>query len=120
LAGVFFARTAFAKIIGNTIDPVANVSHHGRHLILTGPLACTEGERSLLRVTVTQPSTGAIAEGIALITCTGETNQWTLRATTRGRAAFEEGPATATALAQTFVRGVTTDAHQWLVNVTLV
>ena len=33
---------------------------------------------------------------------------------------FQEGPATAVAVALTTVRGETTDAHQWLVNITLV
>jgi hypothetical protein len=63
LAGVFVARTAFAKIVQNTIDPVATLSEQGRHLTLTGPLAVTAGERVALRVTVTQRTTGALAEG---------------------------------------------------------
>src|SRR5438552_2798519 len=33
---------------------------------------------------------------------------------------FEAGPATATAIASTALRGKTTDAHQWLVEITLV
>jgi hypothetical protein len=37
-----------------------------------------------------------------------------------GRQTFTPGPATATALALTVARGgVVTDAHQWLVNLTL-
>jgi hypothetical protein len=47
----------------NTIDPVAIVADNGRHLIVTGPIECTHGERVELRVTVTQRETGAVAEG---------------------------------------------------------
>ena len=54
LAGVFVARTAFAKIAMNTIDPVGIVAHNGRHVTVTGPLAITAGERARMRVTVTQ------------------------------------------------------------------
>ena len=51
---------------------------------------------------------------------TGTTNQWQVQATTQGKAVFTPGPATATAIAVTTTRGTTTDAHQWLVNITLV
>ena len=63
VAGVFVARTAFARIVFNTIDPVGIVADQGRHLTVTGPLAFTAGETALLRVTVTQRATGAVAEG---------------------------------------------------------
>lgn len=55
---------------------MAYVTDRGRHLIVTGPIECTEGERAYLRLTVTQ------------------------------RARTVDG-------------GRTTDAHQWLVDVTL-
>ena len=34
--------------------------------MLTGPVRCTEGERLHMRVTVSQHSSGAVAEGRAL------------------------------------------------------
>ena len=120
LGGGFIARTAFAKIANNTIDPVAHVTDNGRRILLTGPIGCTAGERASLRVTVTQRSTGAVAEGRAFVTCTGDVQQWEVRATTRGEPSFEEGPAQAVALGRTTEGGVTTDAHQWLVEITLV
>ena len=92
----------------------------GRHLIVTGPIECTQGERVELRVTVTQRETGAVAEGYAFFTCTVETQQWEVHAVTHSKATFEEGPATAVAIASTTSRGTATDAHQWLVDVTLV
>ena len=119
LAGVLIAPAAFARVIGNTIGPVAIVTGNGRHVIVTGPIECTEGERAELRVTVTQRSTGAMAEGRAVITCTGNLQQWEVVVSTEGSETFEEGPATAVALARTTARGEITDAHQWLVNVTL-
>ena len=109
----------------NTIDPVAIVTDHGRHIIVTGPIACTRGEKAYLEVTVTQRATGAVAEGRTQITCTGEILpgdilQWEVHAATQGKDTFGEGPATAVAIARTSERGHITDAHQWLVNITLV
>jgi hypothetical protein len=120
LACVFIARMAVAGTQYQTINPVVMVTDNGRQLIVTGPIACTESERNHLRVTVSQRSTGAVAEGSTLLVCTGGDQRWEVRAWTRGEATFKEGPATAVALARTRARGKATDAHQWLVNITLV
>ena len=120
LVGVCIAPMAFAGAAMNTIDPVAIVTDNGRHIIVTGPIECTEGQRADIRVTVTQRATGAVAEGHTRITCTGDTQQWEVHASTRDNETFEEGPATAVALGRTSDRGDTDDAHQWLVNITLV
>jgi hypothetical protein len=120
VAGVFFARTAFAKLAANTIDPVGIVADQGRHLTLTGPVRADAGDSIELRVTVTQRSTGAVAEGHTFLTGSDTTIQWEVELRTHGGATFEAGPATAVALARTTVAGKATDVHQWLVNVTLV
>jgi len=120
LVGVFVSATAFARIVNNTIDPVAIVSDDGRHVIVTGPIACLKNERAYLLVTVSQRLTGAVAEGNTRITCTGNDQQWRVHAATQGRTGFEAGAATAVALARTTDRGAIPDAHQWLVNITLV
>ena len=120
LAGVCAAPMAFAKIALNTIDAVAIVADNGRHIVVTGPIACTAPERAYLQVTVSQRATGAVAEGRTLITCTGARQQWEVHASTQGNEAFDVGTATAVAIARTTSRGDTTDAHQWLVNITLV
>jgi hypothetical protein len=120
VAGVFVARTAFARVLLNTIDPVGIVADKGRHLTVTGPISFDAGERGELRVTATQRSTGAVAEGRAFITGTGELQQWEVEAAAEGSASFDAGPATAVAIARTTVGGKATDAHQWLVNITLV
>jgi len=119
LAGMFVARTAFARVAMNTIDPVGIVADKERQVTVTGPIAVTTGERTELRVTVTQRSTGAVAEGVIVFTGTGQTNQWEITAMAEGRAPFEAGPATVVGLARSSVSGQATDAHQWLVNVTL-
>ena len=120
---IFTAPMAFAKLTTGmetqTIDPFAILTDNGRHIIATGRITCTEHERAHLRVTVTQRGTGAVAEGRALITCTGNIQQWEVQASTHGNQTFQEGPATAVALARTTDRGDTTDAHQWLVAITL-
>ena len=109
-----------ARIVTNTIDPLATLADHGRLIIATGPISCTRGERVFLRVTVTQRETGAVAEGRGRVVCTGNNQQWQVHAATQGKASFDEGPATAVAIVRSADRGESTDAHQWLVNVTLV
>ena len=118
-AGVFVAPMAFARVVLNTIDPVALVADNGRHIVVTGPITCTARERAHLRVTVTQRETGALAEGHTRITCTGDSQQWEIHAATHGHESFQEGPAIAVAVARTAHRGDITDAHQWLVGITL-
>jgi hypothetical protein len=120
LGGVCIAPLAFAGIALNTIDPLAIFTDDGCHLIVTGPIACTENERAFLHVTVTQRATGAVAEGRTRLLCTGETQYWEVHASIHGKATFQEGPATAVAVGRTILRGEATDAHQWLVDVTLV
>ena len=75
------------------------------------PIAAVAGE-----------SEGAVAEGLTRITCIGEGDiqQWEVHASTQGKATFQDGAATAVAIGRTTLRGATTDAHQWLVDITLV
>jgi len=120
LIGVTPAPLAFARIAYNTIDALVSVSDEGRHLVVTGPIACTANERAYLRATVTQRTTGATAEGYTFIVCTRAIQQWEVHATAQGKETFEPGSATAVAVARTTTRAETTDAHQWLVAVTLV
>ena len=109
----------FAGIALNTIDPVALVTDDGRRILVTGPIICPEGERAVLRVTVTQRTTGAVAQGRTRFTCTGNLQQWEVRVEKQGSEPFEGGFATAVALARTTEKGEPTDAHQWLVELTV-
>jgi hypothetical protein len=113
------SQPALARIAMNTIDATAIVED-GRHLLVTGPLECDLGERVHVLVTVTQRTTGAVAQGRGLLTCTGVEAPWSVEAEVQGRAAFSPGEATAVAIAWTVRRGVATDAHQWLVPITLI
>src|SRR5689334_1552772 len=119
LSSLFITRTVWARLSANTIDTVGIVADKGRQITVTGPIAVTAGERTELRVTVTQRSTGAVAEGVIFFTGSGQTNQWEVTVEAEGRTAFQAGPATVVGLARTSVNGQSTDAHQRLVNVTL-
>jgi hypothetical protein len=123
IVGVYLAPLAFAKITLNTVDPLATVSHNGRHIRVTGPLSCDQTQPVSMRVTVTQRSTGAVAEGYTTFIGTIVSQQWTVHARTKGQKSFEPGPAVVVALAQSKVipgAGGADDAQQWLVNITLV
>ena len=120
ISGAWMVHRASARVVGNTIDPVAALTDNGRGILVTGPISCTESESGELRVVVTQRETGAVAEGRARITCTPTIQQWEVRAQTQGNETFQEGPATAVALVRTMVGGRAVDAHQWLVDITIV
>ena len=119
LSSVLFASLLEARIAKNTIDPTARLADNGRTLVVTGPIQCSETQPTYMRVTVSQRSTGAFANGIAQVTCTPDERQWEVRVTAQGNATFEEGPAIATALARSTLDGSPDDAHQWLVEITL-
>ena len=120
VVALLLTRTAFARITVNTVDPLAVVADNGRHLVVTGPIACSPDERAYLEVTVTQRATGAVAAGRTRVTCNGAVAQWEIHAPARGAERFQEGPATAVALARTTNGAASTDAQQWLVPVTLI
>ena len=68
---------------------------------------------------VTQRTTGAEAEGRTRLTCTGTPQHWDVDAAIQGNETLREGSATAVAFGRTTTRGASTDAHQWVVNITL-
>jgi hypothetical protein len=112
---------AFAKLAANTVNPLSALSGNGKELRVTGPISCTMTQPVLLRVTVTQRATGAAAEGYARLVCTTTTQQWQVIAHASGNTPFEPGSATVVVVARSAVaHGQFDDAHQWLVNVTLV
>lgn len=109
----------FAGIQTNTINPTAAITHRGKKVLLTGPVKASAGEHVMIRVTLTQRTTGALAEGHAHFIATGLPQTWGVEVTVSGDERFEAGPATAVAAAVTNIRGHSTDAHQWIVNVML-
>ena len=120
VVSIVLTRTAFARITVNTVDTLAVVADNGRHLVVSGPIACTAEERAYLEITVTQRATGAVAAGRTRITCSGAVAQWQIHASAQGAERFQEGPATAVALARATNGVGITDAHQWLVHITLI
>ena len=120
LGGLWIPPAVFAKIVRNTIDPVATITRNDRHIVVTGPVQCTAGETFDVRATLTQRTTGAMAEGAVRFTCTGNLQHWLVEANTRGKESFQAGLATAVAIGATTDRGRVTDMHQWLVSIILV
>jgi hypothetical protein len=105
--------------LSNTIDPLVLLSEDGRHLVVTGPITCPVDDRVRIRVTITQRTTGAIAEGITHVVCTGEPQEWVAELAAHGKEVFLPGAATAVAFGRTTNPVESPDAHQWLVNVEL-
>jgi hypothetical protein len=108
------------------IDPTLLIDAKGRQVAVTGPFECSAGGLiTLLRVTVSQRVSGAVAEGETRGACSGGAEEFALDAVARGEATFVEGPAEACALALVGVHGAligggnVTDAHQWCQDVTL-
>ena len=120
VAGVLVTPQVFARMSFNTIDTVATIADHGNHIIVTGPIQCDQVQWVDMRVTITQRTTGAVAEGKIHFLGTPGLQEWTVDAAVKGKIDFEEGPATVVALGVSKVQGQADDAHQWLVEVLLV
>lgn len=110
-----------ARVRVNTIDQVASLDGAGRVAQVTGPIGCTQAERATIRVTLSQRTTGAVAEGRWQGVCRRSTRRWTARrVVVQGSARFRTGRAQACALGVTRRRGRVTDARQWCQEVRLV
>lgn len=120
IISVMVTGPVLAKIALNTIDPIVILSSNNRQVLVTGPIACTQGEKLSLDVMLTQRTTGAISAGNLQMSCTGTNQTWAINTNTRGAATFEVGSAVAWALATTRDNGIITDANQWSRNVTVV
>lgn len=120
VCGLVIVPRVFAKIVANTIDPVATLTDAGRLIVVTGPILNDQAQWDDIRLTITQRSTGAVAEGRVRVRGTIAEQQWTVEATAMGSTGFEPGPAAAVALATSSRHGRTDDAHQWLVPITLI
>ena len=107
------------SIWDNTINPVAIVSSDGREIVVSGPIRCDEGNCFQIRVTVTQRTTGAVAETVWNGDCVGRVQKWEVTALAKGESRFEEGPAQASALLTSARGGKALDAYQWCVDVIL-
>ena len=111
------------RVITGVYSPdidLVQVSADGRQLRVSGPIVCTKGEQLSVRATITQRSTGALADGQWAGTCTGLLQRWTIRQLNAyGAPSFRVGSAQACGLATTWYRGRRSDAYQWCGNVTV-
>jgi hypothetical protein len=113
MMSLLLVQSASAVMFRNTINPDVTMNANGRHLNVRGPIGCDPGDLLRIRITVTQASTGAIAQGYTNYRCTGEDFEWTLKAVAYGAARFEEGEAQACALGSTRQGNTITDVRQW-------
>lgn len=103
------------------IDDGATMVPSGRTVTVSGHITCDDNQENVeVSVEISQASTGAEAEGRFHARCTGDTQDWTVRATTRDGSAFEEtseanedSTAEVHAFARTRKNGAQTDAHDW-------
>ena len=111
-----------AKLALNTIDDNVILSSNDRQLLVTGPIACTQGEQVTIDIVVTQRSTGAIAKGSFRDFCVGENTiqNWQVNANTVGSNTFEEGTALTWAVATTRDHNTVTDVRQWAKEVNVI
>lgn len=114
MTGPVLARRAM-----NTIDPIVTLNSNNRQLLVTGPIACTQGEKVTIDIVIVQRSNGAVAKGSFQDFCKGEDiiQNWQVNAKTVGSNTFEEGPALAWAMAETRDHNIVTDAGQWALEV---
>jgi pimeloyl-ACP methyl ester carboxylesterase len=113
VALLFGARAASAFISANTIDGLATYTQDGRLVRVTGPIACTRGERIAIRAAIRQPATAALARGRWNGRCTGEVQHWQVRARARGGSRFENGRGRVCAVARTRRGARVTDRRRW-------
>jgi hypothetical protein len=116
MAATMTALTASASagVVLNTIDREASLDAGGHVVAVTGPIRCSQVERATVRVTVSQRTTGAVAEGQWRGLCRRSTRTWTAkRFVPQGSATFQAGGAQVCALAVTRRAERATDAKQW-------
>jgi pimeloyl-ACP methyl ester carboxylesterase len=107
------AEVASAFISGNTIEEHATSKARGTLMHVTGPIACTRGERVAISVAVRQPAPATRARGRWKGRCTGEVEHWPVRARARGGTRFENGRGRVCAVATTRRRSRVTDRRRW-------
>jgi hypothetical protein len=108
---LFGAQAASAFISANTIDELTTYRQGGGLVRVTGPIACTRGERVAIRVVVRQPATAA--RGRWRGRCTGEVQHWQVRARAGGGTRFEHGRGRVCAVATTRSGARVTDRRRW-------
>ena len=107
------AEAASALITGNTIDEHSTYTKRGTLVRVSGPIACTRGERVAIRVAIRQPVTAARARDRWQGRCTGEVQHWQVWARARRGTRFESGRSRVCAVATTRSGSRITDTRRW-------
>ena len=128
LAVLAFANVASAgtPACGTTcLKPAAafnrtgGLTNGGRGVNVSGPIGCPAGDSVQLRATVSQRSTGAVAQGFWNKVCAGSGQHWHTTASVTDGVTMSAGCVHATGLAIVRHAGKPVDAFQWLRTVTL-
>ena len=110
---------------GRTCKPAAAFDHTGAltngggAVRVSGPIACKAGDSVRIRATVSQVSTGAVAEGFWSKRCTGTTLHWHITAIVTDGAHFAAGGAEGVGVAIIRRHRVPGSAVQWISPLTL-
>ena len=114
------AEAASAFLTANTIDGRATYEKHGRLVRVSGPIACTRGERISIRVTVTPAGDRGPRAERWKSRCTGKLQHWQVTARARRRTRFGNGVGRVCAVAQTRTGSRVTDTRKWCEPVNVV
>jgi hypothetical protein len=100
-------------------DDAAQLANGGGTVRVSGPITCGMGDSVRIRATVSQASTGAVAEGLWSKRCTGTLQHWHITAIVTDGAHFSAGDADGAGLAIIRRHGVPGSAIQWIRPLTL-
>lgn len=110
---------------GSTCKPAAAFDHdgaltnRGRAVLISGPITCRAGDRVRIRATVSQVSTGAVAEGVWSGRCTGMVLNWHITARVTDGVDLRAGGADGVGLAIIRQDRTPRRAVQWIRPLTL-
>jgi len=95
-------------------DRAGLLASGGDRVRLSGPVDCSVGDTVSIRATVSQLSTGAVAEGVWSKPCTGTVLHWHITAIVNDGVHFSTGSADGVGLAVIRDHGVPRSAIQWI------
>jgi hypothetical protein len=105
---------------GSQVAGSALLGVNGTSVRVSGVVRCTVCRSFTLGATVSQPASGAVAQGGVRCVCHGSSERWLLTARTREATTFRAGPARV--CVWVLARGAgnrAIDARQWCESVTL-
>ena len=120
--GILRADTSEARIRNHTISPEVDtglrIQTDGRHVSMTGPMACDPGENWEVQGNLTQG--GTRGEGRSEGVCRGDIQEWVTRIAAQGSGTFAPGSARGCAVLRTIKGSAETDRHEWCNDIRLV